>query len=122
MTPRLRASIATLVATGLTAPVAIFAQQEALGRAKNLAGGSGLNTETDAVSIIGVIINAALGILGVVMVLLIIYAGYMYLTAQGDDDRVADAKKLIRNAVIGMIIIMLSYVIAGFVISNVTKV
>jgi uncharacterized membrane protein YwzB len=65
---------------------------------------------------IGRLINAALGLLGIVMVMLVIYAGYLYLTAQGDDDKVATAKTTIKNAVIGAILIFLAYAITNFVI------
>jgi hypothetical protein len=115
-----------LLSSGLTAllaglPAIALAQDAALGRAENIAGNAGLRTDMPAVEIIGVIINAALGLLGIVMVMLVIYAGYLYLTAQGDDDKVADAKKIIRNAVIGLVIIMSAYAISTFVISNVTS-
>ena len=67
--------------------------------------------------IVGGIIQAALGLLGIVLVVIIIYAGFLWMTAQGDDAKVTKAKGMIANAVIGMIIIFAAYAITNFVIS-----
>src|SRR3989344_4954423 len=56
--------------------------------------------------IIGRIIRAVLGLLGVIAVGLIVYAGFLYMTAGGNEDRVATAKKIMINAVIGLAIIL----------------
>jgi hypothetical protein len=69
--------------------------------------------------IIGGIIQAALGLLGIVLVVIIIYAGYLWMTAAGDDAKVTKAKKMIANAVIGMILIFAAYAITGFVITSI---
>lgn len=68
--------------------------------------------------IIGNIINVALSFLGVVMVILVIYGGFLYMTAGGNDDQTGKAKKYIINAIIGLIIILLAYAITGFVITS----
>ena len=61
------------------------------------------------------IINVALGFLGVLFLGLIIYGGYMWMTAAGMEDRVSKAKKIISASIIGVVIIMLSYAITYFV-------
>ncbi|MFZ6015822.1 MAG: IPT/TIG domain-containing protein [Patescibacteria group bacterium] len=63
------------------------------------------------------IINIALGFLGAVMLILILYAGFLWMTAGGDGAQVDKAKKYLRNAIIGVAIILLSWAIASFVIN-----
>lgn len=78
---------------------------------------SGLNQgDRDLPTIIGTIINAFLGLLGVVLVIIIIFAGYKWMTAQGNSGQVDEAKKMITQAVIGMIILMAAYAITRFVL------
>ncbi len=66
--------------------------------------------------IVGSIIYPFLGLLGAVFVVLMIYAGFLYMTAQGNEDQVEKAKTIIKNAVIGVVIISLAYAITNFVI------
>lgn len=67
---------------------------------------------------IALIINIFLGFLGALATGLIIYAGFLWMTARGEEDKIADAKKIMRNAVIGLAIILSSYLIARFIISR----
>jgi hypothetical protein len=63
------------------------------------------------------IINYFLGILGLVAVGFLIYAGVLMVTAGGNDDAISKAKKIITYAVIGIVIIILSWTIVSFVAS-----
>lgn len=67
---------------------------------------------------IGSLINIVLGILGVILVVIIVYAGFLWMTAGGEKDQVEKAKDWIKNAVIGLILILSAYAIANFVISK----
>lgn len=81
--------------------------------------GMGFNTgQTGIDSLVGSIIQIALSFLGVVFIVLIVYGGYLYMTAHGNDQQVEKAKSLIRAAIIGLIIIVASYAISYFVISR----
>lgn len=62
------------------------------------------------------IVNAAVGFLGVIAVLLIVYAGGLWLTAAGNDQKVQKAKQIIVSTVIGMIIVGLAFAITTFII------
>ncbi|MFZ5390842.1 MAG: Ig-like domain-containing protein [Patescibacteria group bacterium] len=66
------------------------------------------------------IINIFLGVLGVIAVLLIIYAGYIWLTSQGNEEKITQAKKIISSAVIGLVIILASFAIATFIFNRLT--
>ncbi len=63
------------------------------------------------------IINFFLGLLGLIAVAFLIYAGVLMVTAGGNEEQVGKAKKIITYAVIGIVIIILSYTIVTFVTS-----
>ncbi|HEX5430009.1 MAG TPA: hypothetical protein VFX17_02960 [Patescibacteria group bacterium] len=61
------------------------------------------------------IIQILLGIVGLISVAMIIYGGFRYTTAGGNDEVTKSAKKTIINAIIGLVIVILSYVIVTIV-------
>ncbi|MCK9185969.1 PKD domain-containing protein [Candidatus Gracilibacteria bacterium] len=77
-----------------------------------------LTASTDVREFILKIVNFALGFLGLVAILIIIYAGVLYLTAGGAEENTGKAKKAIMYAVIGLIIIVGSYAIVNTVIKG----
>lgn len=78
---------------------------------------AGLGTQDIRITIAN-IIRVILGILGLVAVVIIIYGGFLYMTAAGEVEKIKTAKKLLAGAVIGLIIILSSFAIASFVISQ----
>jgi len=68
--------------------------------------------------IIGQIIKGVLSFLGVIFLILVIYGGFMWMTAHGNEEQVTKAKKLITEATIGLIIVLSSYLITFYVISK----
>lgn len=64
------------------------------------------------------IINVALGLLGIIAVVIILYAGFQWMTAGGNEEKVTEAKGRIIQGVIGLAIIMSAYAIANFVITQ----
>jgi hypothetical protein len=79
--------------------------------------GAGIKGETSLIQIFALLVKVLLGILGFVFVVLIIYGGVEWMMAMGANEKVAKAKKIIINSVIGLVIIILSYSIASFVIT-----
>jgi len=71
--------------------------------------------DTDA--FIGNLIRILLGFVGTVFLLLVIYAGITWMTAAGNEDRIAKAKKILVSAAIGLALTVLSYAIASFIAS-----
>lgn len=67
------------------------------------------------------IINAALVLAAVVAVILIMYAGYQFVTSNGDKEKVDGARKRITYAIIGLIVIIFAFAIINL-ISQVTGV
>ena len=70
-------------------------------------------------NVIGGIIRILLGFLGILFIVLIIWAGFTWMMAGGDEAKVKKAKQLIINATIGVLIILASYAITTFVINSV---
>jgi uncharacterized membrane protein YwzB len=68
--------------------------------------------------IVGNIVQIILGLLGLVAVVLIIIAGFQWMTSGGSEEKVKKAQKLMGSALIGLVIIVLAYAIATFVIDN----
>lgn len=68
--------------------------------------------------IVQYVISSFLGLLGIIFIVLIIYAGYNWMTARGDEQKVTMAKESLSRAVIGLIIIVAAYSITYFVFSS----
>ena len=66
---------------------------------------------------IGRFLIMVFGILGTIFLILIIYAGFRWMTAGGNEEQVAESRKLIINASIGLAIIIFSYAITYLVSS-----
>lgn len=78
---------------------------------------TGLST-TDVRLVVARIIRTALGLLGIIALVIVLYGGFMYMTAGGNEERVGTAKKILVNGGIGLLIILSSYAITSFVISR----
>lgn len=70
---------------------------------------------TDIRLVIANIIRAALGLLGLVLLVLFLYGGFLYMTSGGNEEQVASAKKILINASVGLGIILSAYAIVLFV-------
>ena len=100
---------------------AVHAQNLGQGTLDQVAGQANIKSTSSLPVIIGSIIKILIGALGIIFLLLTVYAGFLYLTAQGDEKKVEHAKDTLKRAVIGLIIILAAYAIAAFVIGALTK-
>ncbi|MDD3301514.1 MAG: pilin, partial [Patescibacteria group bacterium] len=66
------------------------------------------------------IINIFLMFLGIIAVSLVIYGGFVWMTSNGNEDKIKTAKKILKNALIGLIIILSSWGIAAFILRQLT--
>ncbi len=64
------------------------------------------------------IIRVFIGFLGIIAVGLIVYAGFLWMTSEGDESQITKAKQVLKNAVIGLAIILLSFGIVTFILSK----
>lgn len=65
---------------------------------------------------IGDIIGIFLSLLGVVFLILMLVAGFNWMTAGGDEEKISKARATIREAIIGLVIVIAAYAISVFVI------
>lgn len=77
---------------------------------------SGLGSRDPREMIVG-IIRIALGFLGILAVTIIILAGFKIMLSGGNEDRAAEAKSMLFNGIMGLIIILASLSLANFVIN-----
>lgn len=74
--------------------------------------------ETDLSTIIGRVISSLIGFVGVLLFVYLLYGGFIWMTAGGEKTKVETATSIIRNAVIGIIIVGMSYALASFIINE----
>ncbi|MBT4547018.1 MAG: hypothetical protein HOC36_01525, partial [Candidatus Magasanikbacteria bacterium] len=67
------------------------------------------------------IIRALLSLLGIIAVGIMLYGGFVYMTAGGNEEKIGTAKKILINGVIGLVIILSSFSIAQFIINQLGK-
>ncbi|HPV70550.1 MAG TPA: pilin [Candidatus Magasanikbacteria bacterium] len=72
-------------------------------------------------TVIGSIVKTALSLIGVIFLVLMIYGGYLWMTARGDSKIAEKAKDIITMAAIGLVIVMLAYAITYFVVANLSS-
>ncbi|MFH1947320.1 MAG: pilin [Candidatus Magasanikbacteria bacterium] len=78
---------------------------------------TGLGSE-DIRDTISKIINVSLGLLGIVAVVIVLWGGFRWMTAGGNEEKVGEARKIIFSGVIGLAIILSAYAIAKFVLNQ----
>lgn len=63
------------------------------------------------------VIQVMLGFLGVIAVVLILFGGFKWMTAAGNDDKIDEAKKLITAGVVGLLIVLAAFAVSVFVLN-----
>ncbi|MFA7287073.1 MAG: Ig-like domain-containing protein [Patescibacteria group bacterium] len=97
-------------------PTFVFAQTldpGLTGLSENLGLGAG-----DPRVLIARVIRVLLGFLGIIGVGVVLYAGYLWMTAGGNSDQVDTARQVLRNGLIGLIIIIMAFSIVSFLIGR----
>ena len=84
------------------------------------AGATGLG-HRDVRTTISDIIKVSLGLLGIVALVIILVAGFKWMTAGGNEEKVGEAKKMMMQGVIGLAIVFAAYAIAQFVLMQLYK-
>ena len=76
---------------------------------------TGLSSQDIRITIMK-IIRVILGLVGLTAIIIIMYGGYVWMTSGGNAEKVDTAKRILRNAVIGLIIIFSAFAIVSFII------
>ncbi len=79
------------------------------------AGSIGLSKQDPRITIAKVI-RVFLGFLGILAVSIIMYGGWLWMTSEGQPDKIDRAKKVLLNAVIGLIIVLSAFGITNFIL------
>ncbi|MCB9803099.1 hypothetical protein H6761_03785 [Candidatus Nomurabacteria bacterium] len=83
---------------------------------RSAAEGTGLSIEKKIPDYIGMLIRGALGLLAAIFLVLIVLAGFKWMTSAGNSQKIESAKETILNSVIGLVIVLVSYAIVEFVL------
>jgi hypothetical protein len=100
------------------APPEIFTTLQEIQTQTGLAGGE---TGAGPSAVIGRIIFGILTAMGVIFLILMVYAGFRWMTAGGNEETIKKAQALISRAVIGFIIVLSAYSITWFVFDKLLK-
>jgi cytochrome bd-type quinol oxidase subunit 2 len=116
--------IATAIVFGLNlVPQLVLAQagaptRKATDRLQGVGSQAGFGQDRSLPLTIGQIIQSVLALLGIMCMAYLIYGGYTWLMARGDESKVEKAKETIKDAIIGVLIILSAYIISAFVLSR----
>ena len=66
--------------------------------------------------VIGKVVKVVLSALGLVSLVIFIFAGFQWMTSGGSDDKIKGAQKLMSNAVIGLVIVLIAYAATHFIV------
>ncbi|MDO9399502.1 MAG: hypothetical protein Q7T79_02350 [bacterium] len=88
----------------------------------SVAKNAGYNTAktVSLLAVITTVINVVLSLLGVIFLILIIFAGFNWMTAAGEEEKITKAKSTITAAIIGLIVVLSAYAISYFVIFQIS--
>ena len=98
-----------------------FNKKSGLNTAADKAGYETDNPKNNIENYISGIITLVLSMLGVLFLILIIYGGFLWMTAMGNEEKAKKAKNLITDALIGLIIVLAAYAIAYFIINSLSS-
>ena len=97
---------------------------DALGRLQAVGGeayGTGASAPKSPAQIAGEVIKIGLNVIGVVFLTLLLYGGFLWMTARGNEERITKAKNTLEAAGIGLVIVFAAYGITYFVVDRVFR-
>lgn len=89
-----------------------------INRLQSIGSSSGYNTDSQTASvprIVGLIINALLSLTGVIFIILTVYAGFNWMTSEGNEEKVKKSISTIKASVIGLIVTLSAWTIWNFI-------
>ena len=97
-------------------------QADMTGVLDSLAGGAGYNTanvsDTYFAEIIGSLIAKVLEVIGIIFLVYMIYGGWIWMKAKGNEEQVTRARNIITNSTIGLLIILTAYLVTFFILKS----
>lgn len=104
-----------LAASAFMVPALVSAQTDVFGIGYGEATGLGSQDPRETAANI---IRSALGLLGIVAVVIVLWGGMLWMTAGGSDEKVGTAKKILFSGITGLIIILSAFALTQFVINQ----
>lgn len=77
--------------------------------------GFGANAPQTPEVIVANIVKVIIGFIGMLLVILILYGGFLWMTSAGNEQKIDKAKEILKNSIIGLLITMIAYSIAFWV-------
>ncbi|MDD5071284.1 MAG: hypothetical protein PHQ42_00945, partial [Patescibacteria group bacterium] len=121
-------SILVLLILILIFPYFVFGQDGVPNMKQGLEGlGSASGYQTSGISettiseIAGIAVNTFLSVLAIIFIALMLYGGYLWMMARGQEEMVTKAKELIQAAIIGLVIIVAAYAVSFFIFSRIAS-
>ncbi len=84
---------------------------------QSIASDTGLGTESP-IKVILSVVRFALGLLGLISVIIILLGGFRWMTAAGNDENIKKAKKILFAGLTGMVIVLVGLGVVQYVIST----
>lgn len=113
--------VAALIIGSFMVPLAAFSQSAAVSSSLvnlNTTAGSVYPPATTIFDFANRVIVTFFALLAVIFIGMMLYAGYNWMTAMGEEEKITKAKDTIISSVIGIIIILAAYAVTRFVISG----
>jgi cytochrome bd-type quinol oxidase subunit 2 len=82
---------------------------------------AGFEEGDDVGTLTGRVINTALSLVGIIFLVLMVYAGYLWMTARGEEAQITKAKDIIRGTIIGLVLVLSAYAITIFVTRSLNR-
>lgn len=95
-----------------------------LTRLSTIGGLSGYNINPDTAStpvVVGLIVKAFIGFLGLTFIVLMVIAGYGWMTAGGNDDKIKKSLDTIKNSIIGLVVALSAWILWNFIFEKLIK-
>lgn len=86
-----------------------------IGRVGDSAGYSPFNRDLPLQIFVARVIAQVLTFIGIVFLILVVYAGLLWMTAAGKEEQLEKARKILTTAAVGLLIVILAYAITSFV-------
>jgi hypothetical protein len=120
--------IISLLMTTFLIPQTSFAQgtsgTKMMNRLNTVAEGGGYNTnpeESATPKIVGLIVGLFIGFLGLTFLVLTFMAGYTWMTASGNEEKIKKAKSTMTSAITGLIVALSAWIIWDFIYQNLIR-
>lgn len=75
--------------------------------------------ETTFASTLGTVVKILMSFSGIIFMSLMVYAGFLWMTARGEESQIEKAMKIIKASIIGLVIVVAAYSITFFIVPRI---